>query len=445
VQLSPKLQTKLNNLPTNPGCYLYFNTAHKVIYVGKAKNLKNRVSSYFVDTYKGPKTEALVAQIADLDIIQVRSEIEAFLLEADLIKRYRPHYNISLKDDKSYKYIAVQDFDIIHDGKKYTFSKIFGVHGRGTKRTRYYGPFPDGSLVIKVLKYLRRIYPHCEYGKIKLQQSLAQKRACMYAHIGLCPGACGDISKFQENRKNILGLEMFLKKGYSVAIEDLEKEMRRLSFEEQYEQAQEIRDTLTKLHQLETASIMPEQYVDNPNLLVDIYRRRADDIAQFLELPRAERIECYDISNIMEQWTVGSMVVSEGGRLAKDQYRKFRLKYTKGISDFAMMKEILSRRVKNGWRLPDLLLIDGGKGQVGAVLKAVEETPFEQIPVVGIFKPNDFFVRRVGAKWKTIKVDKNNIGYLHLRELRDEAHRFANKYRKKVMRHDQSANWANDT
>ena len=316
---SPCLQTKLNNLPTTAGCYLYYNNKRKIIYVGKAKNLKNRVASYFVDTYKGPKTEALVSQIADLDIIQVRSEIEAFLLEADLIKRYKPYYNILLKDDKSYKYIAIQDFDILVDGRKYTFSKIFSVHGRGAKRTRYFGPYPDGSLVIKVLKYLRRIYPHCEYTKAKLTQSLKQKRSCLYAHIGLCPGACGDITNYAENRRNILGLEAFLKKGYTVAIEDLEKEMNKYSFEEKFEQAKEIRDTLTKLHQLETASILPEQYMDNPNLLVDIYARRADDVAQTFGLTSAQRIECYDISNIMEKWTVGSMVVSENGHLAKDQ------------------------------------------------------------------------------------------------------------------------------
>ena len=341
-----------------------------------------------------------------------------------------------LKDDKSYKYIAVQDFDVIVEGKKYTFSRIFGIHGVGAKRTRYYGPFPDGSLVIKVLKYLRRIYPHCEYNKTKLVQSLKQKRPCLYAHIGLCTGACGDIEKYPENRKNILGLEAFLKKGYSTAIEDLEKEMNRLSAEEAYEKAKEIRDTLTKLQQLETASVLPEQYMGNPNLLEDIYKRRADDIVQFFGLPSAQRIECYDISNLMEKWTVGSMVVSENGSLAKDQYRKFRIKYTTGISDFWMMKEVLSRRIKNGWRFPDILLIDGGKGQVGAVLDAVVGTPFENIPVIGMFKPNDFFIRRIDGKWKVTKVEKNNIGYLHLRELRDEAHRFANKYRKKLMQVD---------
>lgn len=434
--LPAKLQHKLENLPLNPGCYLYYNDKHKVIYVGKAKNLKNRVSSYFVNTYKGPKTEALVAEIVDMDTIQVRSEIEAFLLEADLIKRYKPHYNIALKDGKSYKYIAVQDFDIEYEGKKYTFSRIFGIHGRGLKRTRYYGPFPDGWLVNRVLRYLRRIYPHCEYQKTKLSQALKHHRACMYAHIGLCVGACGDISNYSQNRKNILGLEMFLKKGFSKAIEDLEKEMRQLAFREEYEKAKEIRDTLNKLNQLETASIMPEQYIDNPNLVVDIYKRRADDIAQFLDLPSAQRIECYDISNIMEKWTVGSMVVSEGGQLAKDQYRRFRIKYTTGISDFWMMKEVLKRRSKNDWRLPDILLIDGGKGQVGAVLEAIKDTAFENIPVVGIFKPNDFFIRRIEGKWKVTKVEKNNIGYLHLRELRDEAHRFANKYRKKLMSMD---------
>ncbi len=436
IKVSKKLQTKLDNLPYTPGCYLYYNDKHKIIYVGKAKNLKNRVSSYFVETFKGPKTEALVAQIVDLDIIQVRSEVEAFLLEAELIKRYKPHYNIDLKDDKSYKYIVVQDFDVTFENKKYIFSRIFSAHGKTLKRARYYGPYPDGGLVVKVLKYLRRIFPHCDYTQGKLAQSLKQHRPCLYAHIGLCPGACGDISKYPENRKNMLALENFLKKGYAKGIEDLEKKMTKHAQNMEFEEAKEIRDTLTRLNQLETASILPEQYTDNPNLLVDIYKRRSDDISELFGIPNVNRVECYDISNIMEKWTVGSMVVTENGQLAKDQYRKFRIKYTTGISDFWMMKEILSRRIKNEWRLPDILLIDGGKGQVSSVLEAIKGTAFEKIPVIGIFKPNDYFIRRIDGKWKITKAQKNNVGYLHLRELRDEAHRFANRYRKTLVKKD---------
>lgn len=434
---SEKLVKKISNLPNTPGCYLYFNDKKEVIYVGKAKNIKNRVSSYFVATYKGPKTEALVSQIADFEIIQVRSEIEAFLLEAALIKQYRPHYNISLKDDKSYKYIVAQDYDITYEGKKYTFTKIFGVHGKLLKRARFYGPFPDGSLVNAVLRQLRKIYPHCEYGKIKIQQSLKSGRACLYAHLGLCTGACGDITQYTQNRKNVNELEKFLEKGYSRAIEDLEKRMRLLAGEEQFEAAKEIRDTLGRLQQLETASILPDQYVDNPNLMEDIYRERAQRIATFLQISSAERIECYDISNMMEQWTVGSMVVSENGKLEKSQYRKFRIKYTKGISDFGMMKEILSRRIhKVEWKHPTLLLIDGGKGQVSAVLDAIKGTAFEKILVIGIFKPHDYFLQQRAGNWKITKVQKNDIGYLHLRELRDEAHRFANRYRKVRMKNE---------
>lgn len=436
MQLTPKLQKKIDNLPQNPGCYLYYNDAHKIIYVGKAKNLKNRVSSYFVDAYKGPKTEALVAQIRDIDIIQVRSEIEAFLLEAELIKRYKPKYNIMLKDDKSYKYIVVQDNRVVFDQKIYNFPRVFGVHGKTLRNAHYYGPYPDGGLVNIVLKYLRKIFPHCEYTPAKLSQSLKQKRPCLYSHIGLCTGACSSIEHAAQNLKNIRSLERFLKKGYAIGIEELEAKMRSHADHLEFEQAKEIRDVLAKLQQLETASIMPDQYTDNPNLLVDIYRRRVDDIVQFLSVPRAERIECYDISNIMEKWTVGSLVVSEGGQLAKSQYRKFRIKYTNGISDFAMMKEVLSRRVKRDWPLPDVLLIDGGKGQVGYVLEAIKGTPFENIPVVGIFKPNDYFIRRIEGKWKVTKVERRNVGYLHLRELRDEAHRFANKYRKVLIKKD---------
>ncbi len=436
IEVTPKVQKKLENLPTTPGCYLYYNDKHRIIYVGKAKNLKNRVSSYFVNTYKGPKTEALVSHIADLDFIQVRSEVEAFLLEAELIKRYKPHYNFALVDDKSYKYIAVQDFDVIVDGKKYTFSKIFGVFGKKLKRTRYYGPYPDGSLVAIVLRALRRIFPHCDYSAAKLSQSLKQKRPCMYAHIGLCPGACGNLEKLAENQKNIHALEQFIKKGYSVAIEELEKRMHQHAVKLEFEAAKELRDVLEKLNNLETASILPDQYTDNPNLLVDIQDKRMKDVAELFGIGEVNRVECYDISNIMEKWTVGSMVVSENGKLAKDQYRKFRIKYTTGISDFWMMKEILGRRVKKEWRRPDILLIDGGKGQVGAVIDALKDTAFSDIPVIGIFKPNDYFIRRIEGKWKVTKALKNNIGYLHLRELRDEAHRFANRYRKVLIKKD---------
>jgi excinuclease ABC subunit C len=434
VVILKRLAVKLENLPTTAGCYLYYNDKRKIIYVGKAKNLKNRVSSYFVDTYKGPKTEALVAQIADLDIIQVRSEVEAFLLEAELIKRYKPHYNIMLKDDKSYKYIAVQDFDVVVEGKKYTYSKIFGIHGKGAKRTRYYGPFPDGSLVIKVLKYLRKIFPHCEYNKTKLTQSLKQKRGCLYSHIGLCVGACASVENIAENQKNMRDLESFLNKGYAKSMEELEKQMHIHAEKMEFEEAKEIRDMLAKLNSLETASVFPDQYTDNPNLLEDIYAKRAADIGEIFGIENIGRVECYDISNIMEKWTVGSMVVTENGKLAKDQYRKFRIKYTTGISDFWMMKEILARRIKRDWPRPDILLIDGGKGQVGAVLEALKDSPFETVPVIGIFKPNDYFIRRINGRWKITKVEKNNLGYLHLRELRDEAHRFANKYRKVLIK-----------
>jgi len=437
MEVSPKLKRKLKNIPASPGVYLYFNKDKKVIYVGKAKNLRNRVSSYFVNTPKGAKTRKMLSLVADLNIIQVRSEVEAFLLEAELIKRYKPRYNILMKDDKSYKYIAVQDFDVIWEGKKYIFSRILSVHGTSAKRTRYYGPYPDGGLVIKVLRHLRKIFPHCNYTKNKIMKSLREERKCLYAEIGLCTGVCADISNFEKNRKNILAFERFLKKGYATAVEDIDQRMKKLSREMKYEEAKELRDVLLRLNKLETASILPDQYRSNPNLMVDIYKGRVSDIETFLEIANINRIECYDISNLAEKWTVGSMVVSESGQLKKSEYRKFRIKYTKGISDFGMMKEVLERRIKNNWPLPDILLLDGGKGQIISVIKAVRNTPFETVPIIGIFKPNDYFIRKVNDKWKITKVERQNIGFLHLRELRDEAHRFANQYRKKLIEKEQ--------
>lgn len=432
-----KLQAKIKSLPQSPGVYIYYNDAHKVIYVGKAKRLKNRVTSYFVEgTDKGAKTEALVSNIVDIDTIFVRSEVEAFLLEAELIKRYKPRYNIDLKDDKSYQYLAIQDYDIVIDGKKYVMSRIFPTRTKKLKRTTYFGPFPDGGLVIKkALKAFRRVFPYCEYSKQKLKEHVTKGRACLYYHIGLCPGTCKSVDNFAVQQKNMRNLKQFLSKGYTKGIEDLQLKMKKYSDEMEFEKALEIRQLLDKIFALESSSILPEQYVQNPNLIEDVYIKRQHDIQELFGLEKLPfRIECYDISNIMGEWATGAMVVSEGGRIMKSEYRKFRIKYTKGITDFGMMTEVLRRRLRNDWTRPDILLIDGGKGQVGVVLKVVEGTEFETIPVIGIFKPNDFFIRRMNDKWKVTKAHKDNVGYLHLRELRDEAHRFVKGYHKKLRR-----------
>jgi len=432
------LERKLKDLPQRPGVYLYYNKDHKIIYVGKAKNLKNRVLSYFVETYKGPKTEALVSNIVDMDTIIVRSELEAFLLEAELIKRYKPRYNIDLKDDKSYAYIVIQDYTLEIEGQKYTLSRIFSSRNKKLKKATYYGPFPTDGLTIKrAIKALRRIFPYCEYYGARLKQHVLKGRGCLYWHIGLCPGTCISVENFAKQQKNMRELKNFMEKGYTKTIEEMQLQMKKLSDEMRFEEALEIRRQLDKIFVLDTTEIMPEQYVQNPNLVEDLYLKRRQDLQEIFglsELPN--RVECYDISNIMGDWATGSMVVSEGGKLEKSQYRKFRIKYTKGITDFGMMTEVMKRRVKRDWNKPDILLIDGGKGQVSVVLQAIEGTDFESIPVVGIFKPNDFFLRRINGKWKVIKPLKSNGGYQHLRELRDEAHRFAKGYHKYLRNKD---------
>jgi excinuclease ABC subunit C len=433
---SAKLQEKLKQLPNSPGVYLYYNDAHDIIYVGKAKNLKNRVSSYFVSTYKGPKTEALLSHIVDLDTIVVRSEVEAFLLEAELIKRYKPKYNIDLKDDKSYLYIAVQDYDIVVDGVKYTLSRIFPTRTKKIKRTKYFGPFPsEAQAVKKAVRALRKVFPYCEFHGKKLQEHVTKKRACLYYHIGLCPGTCVSVDNFSVQQRNIKSLRELFTKGYTRVLEDMQREMQQFSNNLEYEKALEIRHFLDNITKLESSNIIPDQYVENPNLIEDLYAKRAEEIQKIFDFEKpVYRVECYDISNIMGDWATGSMVVSENGRLAKSQYRRFRIKYTKGITDFGMMTEVLSRRIKKDWNRPDILLIDGGRGQVSVVLKAIKGSEFENIPVVGIFKPNDFFLRRSNDRWKVIKPLKDNSGYLHLRELRDEAHRFAKGYHKMLRR-----------
>lgn len=424
-----KLEQKLENLPMTPGVYVYFNSDKKVIYVGKAKNLRARVSSYFLPVSKGPKTDALVSKITDLDIIQVNSEVEAFLLEAELIKRYKPRYNVMLKDDKAYKYITIANYKIDYEGKKYDYSRIETERQKKSKKSiEYYGPYPDGGTVNKAIRAFRRIFPFCELSPRQLKLSLVKGRGCLQSHIGLCPGPCISLEELPKHQLSISRIRMFLKRGYQATIEELTKMMQQYAGKEEFEEAQKIKLLLDKVFALSNVSIMPSQYIDNPSFIYDIKARRLNDIQEIFHIEKVDRIECYDISNIMGEWATASMVVSESGQISKSQYRKFRIKYTKGITDYGMMKEVLTRRSKREWPLPHLLLIDGGKGQVNIVLKAIERTSLEFTPVVGIFKPNDYFVTKINDSWRQIRVDKTNLGFQHLRELRDEAHRFAKKY-----------------
>lgn len=447
-----KIRHDLSILPVEPGVYKYYNKDNKIIYIGKAKSLRSRVSSYFLKGIpKGTKTSLLVKDIAYVDFTVVRSELEAFLLEASLIKKHKPRYNIELKDGKSYKYIVIEEkFEKVNKQRK-NVRRILTYRNPPQKaRNIILGPYPYGRIVNSALRLIRRIYPYRSCSSASFNEYKKKGRPCVYGQVGVCPAPCQGSTGISANSVNISRIKRLFTKGYNAYIKELEQNILKFAKQDDFEKALGIRDQLNKFNTISVRSILPSEYENNPNLIEDVRSQRVVKIKEMFNLKNKKlRVECYDISNIMGKWATGSMVVSENGRLVSDEYRRFRIKYTTGITDFGMMYEVLSRRVFKDWVVPEMLLIDGGKGQVSSVEKVFNKLSssgnktkketltinkilekWKDVIIVGIFKPHDYFVFRKVGRWNVMRPQKNNSGYLHLRNLRDEAHRFAKKYHK---------------
>lgn len=434
-----------------------------IIYVGKAKDLKARVSSYFSKSSQlGAKTTVMVSQIAKIRITIVESELEALLLEAFYIKKYNPKYNIKLTDNKSYVKIRITIKD--------PYPKVLLARMHESKDSLYFGPYPSSGAVKLVLKTIRKVYPF---------QSVANhpKRVCLYNHLGLCP--CPPVNDTPAlrvaYRKNIKGIIRILEGQSRTILKELEKERDTYSKEEAFEKALAVQKKINALSLITTPHHKPFEYDINPNLRVDIRQQEMDQLMdtlneQGMHLQELERIECYDISNIQGTNAVASMVVFTNGEKDASQYRKFRIKrdWDKRLkknlpNDFAMMREVLKRRFKHEeWSLPSLLIVDGGKGQVTSALTALAESGIS-VPLVGLAKREETIVvpkfseseldtavksykellnlRFAGnpeEKLQTIIVDEKNFREISfpknspasqlIQRIRDEAHRFAITY-----------------
>ncbi len=382
----------LKNIPTSPGVYIYKNSENKVIYVGKAINLKNRVSQYFQrNDALGPKTKELVSSIHKIEYKIVGSEIEALVLESKLIKKYNPKYNSQLKDNKSYLYLTLHKNFI-----------------ETTRRSGDFGPFPDGSQVKYLLKILRRIFPF--YLKAK------HPKTCLYCHIGLCP------KNEKENQKNIKMIKKILQGKLKKITNEFEKKLKQTSKNQEYEKAISYRDTLYALNYIATGWQNLSHLFTDIQLSSDIFLQGISELQLLLNIPQINRIECYDISQLGHKYFVGAMSVFQNGIIEKKEYRKFRIIY-KSQNDPLMLKEILTRRLKHKeWFYPDLIVFDGGKNQISGLNL--------NIPLVGLVKGEEKIVTKQN---KEILLPKNSKALQLLQQLRDEAHRFANVYRKKLI------------
>ena len=429
-------------IPHKPGIYIYKNSSGTIIYVGKAVDLFSRVSSYFSKSWHDVKTTKLVENIASAETIIVESEIEALILEANLIKKFMPLYNIRLTDDKDYLYIVVTDEE---------FPKIITARKKDLiKIKKWFGPYPSATTVKTTLKKLRRVFPWCS-GKglgasIKYQ---GKRKACFYYHLGLCPGACTEEISRDNYMKIVRRFSKFLDGKKTELLEELSKEMEQYSKELKYEEAAKIKRIIKGINYV-TAPTKITNYLLNPNFLEDLNKNSLEElrgILNLLEIP--VRIEAYDISNFQGKEATGSMVVLTNGEVDKSQYRRFKIKITGKPNDYAMHAEIMGRRLKHQeWPLPQLFLIDGGRGQVTAVkaviLSAVKDLLKEKrktdssalpqndisnIPIFGLAKREEWLYPPEG---EIIKLPKKSLALRLLQKIRDESHRFAVSYHRKL-------------
>ncbi len=422
------------NLPDTPGVYLMRDAKGTLLYVGKAGNLRRRVSSYFLRPHDR-RIEQLVARIAKIDYEKTDTAIEALIREAELIKQHEPPFNIREKDDKSFLYVEIT---------KEPFPRVLLARGRDLGKEDHrvaerYGPFTSASSLREALKIIRRIFPYSTHPADRLGHF---DRPCFDFEIGVCPGTCVMKISKEDYRKNIKNIELFFAGKKERILKTLTKEMQAAAKKLDFERAESLRRQIFSLKHIQDIAFLAEDKVGSP---------------EGEEKPL--RIEGYDISNISGVSAVGSMVVFTGGKADKAEYRKFKIKdvdanlqpqsdhpASHAGGDVGMMSEVLRRRFArsahtapaddtagdgaagDAWPLPDIVLVDGGIGQVNAARQILKSYNLS-IPVIGLAKgPQRKRNDVVGIIPKKLK----DLDLKTLMKVRDEAHRFAISYHKNL-------------
>lgn len=438
--MNKKLAEKLKTLPSSPGVYFYKNTHGEIIYIGKAAVLKNRVRQYFQNSrQRDTKTNALVAEIAMTDWITTDSEIDALFLESEMVKRYKPRYNILLQDDKSQSFVRIPMNE--------PYPAISFTRQPLDDGAQYFGPYFNSYAVKKALRYLRKIFPYSTH-------AVMPRRVCLQYHLGLCPGVEEQRISSADYKKTLNKLIMYLRGGRVQLVKNLESEMKAASKRQDYERAAKI------LSQIRDIKEMQKQILFSDREFIDISKDQAlSGLHQLLGIPIPHRIEGYDISHMQGTNNVASMVVATNGLADKASYRKFKMRLT-GNNDFAHMRETMLRRFSGehqDWPKPDLLLIDGGKGQLKAALGALHERGV-RLPAIGLAKRMEEIVihKKLSgvmlnpAAYPEAFVSENDDFYTVLlprdshvvkllQRVRDESHRFAVSYHTALKRKQQTS------
>lgn len=434
--ISTNIEQKLKNLPIYPGVYKFLNSNGEVIYVGKAKNLKNRVKSYFrINLDRDTKTKALVENIDDLEFIEVTTELEALILEEKLVKKFQPKYNILLKDDKSFLYIVLRDAKVLINQKEVNFPQVLSARKTDLKpEDIYYGPYPRAEVAKYVLRTLRKIIPFRDCTKSKFISYKRMGKPCLYGHIGLCQAPCTGNIGVKEYQTDLSKIKKFLDGNFKKIIFDIQKEMILESKNENYERAAKLRDIIKKFEYLTINSKKIDLIAENPLLAEDLVNESLDNLVKNIPILKEfpERIECYDISNLSGKEATSSMTVAINGKLTNSEYRRFKIKFKNSPDDFEMMRETLRRRFKralldDSWKLPNLIILDGGKGQLSAGISVLEQMNLE-VPIISIAKKEEILIYQEKGEFYEVKLPKTSEGLKLVQRLRDEAHRFAKKY-----------------
>ncbi|MDP1884206.1 MAG: GIY-YIG nuclease family protein [Candidatus Moranbacteria bacterium] len=426
-----KIIEKAKTLPQDPGVYIFRDAKKEIIYVGKATDLRSRVSSYFRN-YKGSDRpiEAMIHQVESVEVEETDSVLDALILEANLIRKHQPKYNVLGKDDKSFAYFAITEeefprvvilreteIDKISNFKFQISNKIQKIKSKKVDKIVYakvFGPYTSKKQMEIALKIIRRIFPfHSNKQKTE--------KGCLDFQLGRCPGPYARAISKADYRKNIRGIRMILEGKKKNLLGKLEREMELLAESDEFEKAAEVRNKIFALKHIQDVALISS----------------GGDKLQITN-SKLFRVEAYDISNISGRQAVGSMAVFENGEPNKNEYRKFRIKTVEGANDVAMMGEVLLRRFKNAWRQPDLILLDGGQGHLNMAQKLLYDLGLA-IPLAAVAKgptrkkievrvpsdPASGFSKEI----ENILRDKSL-----LKNIMDEAHRFAVSYHRKVRK-----------
>ena len=401
---------KIGGFPQSPGVYIMKGAGGEALYVGKAVNLRKRVSSYFrPGASLTARIASMVRLVRDIDYIQASTEAEALIYENGLIKQLEPKYNVALKDGKSYPMLKLTVNE--------RFPRLFITRQKKNDGALYYGPYANPKLLRQAVIFLKQIFPLRSCGKMG-------RKICLDYHIKQCLGPCEDRMDRAAYDEIVSELKLFLEGRRRELIDTIASGMRGAAKREDFELASKYKARLEVLCTVREDAVA---YTPSGEL---------DELKIILELPKTpEIIEAFDVSNIMAEAAVGSMIYFYKGRPKKDEYRRFRIKTVSGVDDYAMMREIVRRRYyrifKEGKAMPDLILIDGGRGHLSAACDELEKLGLFKARVVSIAK--EFEKLYIKGRKDPIALPAESKALHLLQRIRDEAHRFAISYHKRLL------------